>query len=280
MSTATVLANSTTVAPLVTTIEFECNYGYRLDHGYPCQITKGQLLNRDYGESVTFVGKHQAGKNDNDLKLISFSGNRNLRLHVIPSKVFVHFPHLVDFSLQRCELRTLKNGDFSSAGNLKNLNLDSNELTRLDAAPFGGADVLEWLSLSANKLDTMHKDAFVGLGKLQMLILSQNKLQTLNAETFHPLTALVEVLLDGNGMEILSAGLFERNMQMKRIWLQNNRISQIDPKFFQPLVKLVFINLEMNVCVNEVFRKQYRETEIQLNEALKTCNPTKEAMKI
>lgn len=236
-------------------------------------------MSRDNGESVTFVGKHQAGKNDNDLKLISFSGNHNLRLHVIPIEVFAQFPHLNDFSLQRAELRTLKSGDFSRAGNLKNLNLDSNELTRLAAATFEGAGELEWLSISANHLDTLHKDAFVGVPKLQMLILSQNKLHEFNMETFHPLGELREVLLDGNEMESLPAGLFDRNTLMKGIWLQKNRLARIDPNVFKVLEHLIFINLEENACVNELFRKQYRETELQLTEALKNCNQTSEAVK-
>jgi len=87
-------------------VEFKCEFGYRLDHGYPCQITKGKLENEN--EAATFVGNHQAGKDDNDLKLISFSGNRLLRLHYFPRDAFRKFPQLNDFSLQHCQLRNLK----------------------------------------------------------------------------------------------------------------------------------------------------------------------------
>lgn len=253
-------------------VEFQCEYGYRLDHGYPCQITKGKLESDN--EAVTFVGKHQAGKDDNDLKLISFSGNRLLRLHYFPREAFITFPQLNDFSLQHCQLRNLKNGDFQRAGNLKNLNLDSNELTQLNASTFVGATKLEWLSASSNFIDTINKDAFKGLSKLQMLILSQNKLRQLNIATFYELVDLREILLDGNGFETLPAGLFDRNLQMKRVWLQKNQLKVIEPQIFAPLENLVFVNLEDNVCINELFRKQYRETELMLTEALKNCNLT------
>lgn len=267
---------------IVHCVEFECNYGYRLDHGYPCQITKGRLDDDNETQIVTFVGKHQAGKDDNDLKLISFTGNQNLRLHVIPRDAFKQFPQLNDFSLQRCQLRKLQKGDFLRAGNLKNLNLDSNELSRLDATIFEGAEEsLEWLSLSSNFLQNIHKEAFRGLSKLKMLILSQNKLHDFSTETFHPLVDLREILLDSNGMEILPAGLFDRNMQMKRIWLQKNQLRAIEPNFFLPLLEhLTFINLQENICINELFRRQFRETELQLTEALKNCNPTREAVKV
>jgi len=253
-------------------VEFKCEFGYRLDHGYPCQITKGKLEN-EY-EAVTFVGNHQTGKDDNDLKLISFSGNRLLRLLYFPRDVFTKFPQLNDFSSQNCQLRFLKNGDFQNAGNLKNLNLDSNELTSLNASTFKGAEKLEWLSVSSNFIDTINKDAFQGLSKLQMLVLSQNKLRQLPRETFYSLVDLREVLLNGNEFDTMPAGLFDRNSQMMRIWLQNNKLNVIDPQLFAPLKNLVFINLQDNVCVNELFRKQYRETELMLTEALKSCKLT------
>lgn len=256
-------------------IEFKCEFGYRLDHGYPCQVTKGLVENDN--EAATFVGNHQAGKEDNDLKLISFSGNRNLRLHYLPRDAFSQFPQLNDFSLQNCQLRNLKSGDFQNAKNLKNLNLDSNELTQLNASSFTGATNLEWLSLSSNFIHTVNKDAFRGLSKLQMLILSQNKLQQLQRETFYELVDLREVLLNGNEFETMPAGLFDRNLQMKRIWLQKNELKVIEPQLFAPLKNLVFINLEDNACINEQFRKQYRETELMLTEALKNCKSTPSA---
>lgn len=256
-------------------IEFKCEFGYRLDHGYPCQITKGLVENDN--EAATFVGNHQAGKGDNDLKLISFSGNRNLRLHYLPRDAFSQFPQLNDFSLQNCQLRNLKSGDFQDARNLKNLNLDSNELTQLNASTFRGANNLEWLSLSSNFIHSVNKDAFRGLSKLQMLVLSQNKLQQLQRETFYELVDLREILLNGNEFETMPAGLFDRNLQMKRIWLQKNELKVIEPQLFAPLKSLVFINLEDNACINELFRKQYRETELMLTEALKNCKSTPSA---
>lgn len=257
--------------------EFKCEFGYRLDHGYPCQITKGKLETDN--EAVTFVGNHQSGKDDNDLKLISFSGNRLLRLHYFPRDAFNNFPQLDDFSLQNCQLRNLKSGDFKEAGNLKNLNLDSNELSQLNASTFSGAVKLEWLSLSSNFIDTIHKDAFQGLSKLQMLVLSQNKLRQLPRETFYSLVDLREILLNGNEFDTMPAGLFDRNLQMKRIWLQNNELKVIEPQLFTPLKNLIFVNLQENVCVNELFRKQYRETELLMTESLKNCNLTPTAKK-
>jgi hypothetical protein len=250
-------------------VEFECSFGYRFDHGYPCQITKGKLENDN--EAVTFVGAHQAGKGDKDLQLISFSGNRHLRLHYFPRGAFNTFPQLNDFSIQNCQLRNLKSGDFNGAGNLKILNLDSNELSALNSTTFRGADKLEWLSLSSNFIRTINKDAFRGLSKLQHLVLSQNKLQQLPMETFAELVDLREILLNGNEFEKLPAGLFDSNLQIKRIWLQNNKLRVIEPEVFAPLENLIYINLQSNDCVNEEFRKRYRETEQLMLDALKNC---------
>lgn len=257
-------------------VEFECSFGYRFDHGYPCQITKGKLESDN--EAVTFVGTHQAGKDDKDLQLISFSGNRLLRLHYFPRDAFNKFPQLNDFSLQNCQLRNLKSGDFKAAGNLKNLNLDSNELSALNSSTFSGAVKLEWLSLSSNFIQTINKDAFRGLSKLQMLVLSQNKLQQLHGETFAGLVDLREILLNGNEFEKLPAGLFDSNLQMKRIWMQNNKLKVIDAQVFTPLKNLIYINLLDNVCVNEEFRKMYRETENLMTDSLKNCNLTPPAV--
>lgn len=250
-------------------VDFVCNYGYRLDHGYPCAITKG-IFDSD-NESVTFSGVHQGGKSDADLKLLSFNGNRLLRLQFIPKKAFKQYPNLTDFSLQSCQLGKLKNGDFQGAVNLKYLNLDMNELNELDGSTFTGATNLEWLSVSSNGIKEINKDAFNGLLNLQMLYLSQNKLQQLHQDTFSALLNLNEVLLNGNQFEKLQSGLFDKNLKLKRIWLQNNQIQQIDPQFFAPLKNLIFLNLEENSCINQLFRTQYRELE-SLNDALKTCD--------
>lgn len=245
---------------LTLAVEFTCHYGYRLDHGYPCQITKGNIAGVD-DLPATFVGKHQNGKDDNDLKLISFSGNRHLRLEYFPRGTFETFPAIIDFSLQNCHLRNLRNGDFHGAENLKNLNLDLNEMRRLNASSFTGAESLNWLSLSGSMIEEVDKDAFSGLSKLQMLILSQNKLHQLPQSVFFGLTDLQEILLDSNSFETLSAGLFDRNAKMKRIWLQNNKLNVIDPKLFEPLTKLVLVNLKDNACIDEEYRQRYRETE-------------------
>lgn len=253
-------------------VEFQCEYGYRLDHGYPCQVTKGRIESDN--EPVTFVGNHQGGRDDNDLKLISFSGNRHLRLHFFPQATFYKFPQLNDFSMQNCQLKNLRNGDFKGAGNLINLNLDSNELASLNATTFKGATDLQWLSLSSNFITSINKDAFDSLSKLQMLILSQNKLSELHRETFYDLVDLNEVLLNGNQFEVMPAGLFDRNAKLKRIWMQKNQLKVIEPQLFEPLKNLLFLNLEDNVCVNELFRRMYRENEQLMTDALKNCKLT------
>lgn len=257
----------------VTAVEFTCNFGYRLDHGYPCSITKG-LIEDVNDLPATFVGMHQGGKSDNDLKLISFSGNRHLRLHYFPRGTFEQFPAVIDFSLQNCQLKTLRNGDFSGAENLKNLNLDYNDLRTLNASAFAGADNLNWLSLSGNDMESISKDAFHGSQKIQMLILSQNKLHQLHRDTFIELSDLQEILLNSNEFETMTAGLFDRNAKMKRIWLQNNRLSAIEPQLFEPLTNLQFVNLKENVCIDELYRKQYREIESLNNDLTAKCAAT------
>ncbi|KAG5677418.1 hypothetical protein PVAND_007176 [Polypedilum vanderplanki] len=257
------------IIELVSAVEFTCHFGYRLDHGYPCQITKGRI-DSDNDLPATFVGKHQSGKNDNDLKLISFSGNSHLRLHYFPRGTFNTFPQLIDFSLQSCQLRSLRSGDFSGAENLKNLNLDLNELKQLNASSFTGAEQLNWLSLSGNDMETIDRNAFRGLTKLQMLILSQNKLQQLPVSVFYELNDLQEILLNKNDFESLTAGLFERNLKMKRIWLNENKLSVIEPKLFEPLTNLIYLNLKGNKCIDQEYRKMYRELE-SLNDDLGKC---------
>ncbi|XP_070491986.1 carboxypeptidase N subunit 2-like [Chironomus tepperi] len=262
---------------LGTAVEFTCHYGYRLDHGYPCQITKG-LISSENDLPASFVGTHQNGKSDNDLKLISFSGNRHLRLDYFPRGTFETFPQLIDFSLQNCQLSNLRNGDFKGAENLKNLNLDLNKLKQLNATTFTGADKLNWLSMSGNEIEKIDKDAFSGLSKLQMLILSQNKLHQLPQSVFFKLVDLQEILLNSNSFETLSTGLFERNTKMKRIWLQNNRLNVIEPQLFEGLTNLALVNLKDNACIDEEYRQRYRETENLQADLLAKCAPGKSSV--
>lgn len=57
--------------------------------------------------------------------------------------------------------------------------------------------------------------------------------------------------LNGNRLEFLEGDLFNFNPQIKSIYLNGNRISQVDPKFFDSFgTRAVILNLLNNECLD------------------------------
>ena len=143
-------------------------------------------------------------------------------------------------------IATLKAGDFSGLGNLKQLILSDNQLSTLPATVFSGLDSLERLSLSDNQLSTLPATVFSGLDSLEWLGLGANQLSTLSATVFSGLGNLESLFFYGNQLSTLPATVFSGLGNLRFLWLQGNDLTTLPSGVFSGLGNLESLNLQSN----------------------------------
>ena len=141
---------------------------------------------------------------------------------------------------------TLKAGDFSGLGNLRQLTLSGNQLSTLPATVFSGLDKLVELRLGDNRLTTLPATVFSGLVNLQVLIFVDNQLSDLPATVFSGLVNLQVLDLSNSQLSDLPAGVFSGLVDLERLFLHNNQLSILPADVFSGLGSLERLDLSSN----------------------------------
>ena len=132
-------------------------------------------------------------------------------------------------------IATLKAGDFSGLGNLKQLILSDNQLSTLPATVFSGLDNLVELSLYSNGLTTLPATVFSGLGNLRFLWLQGNDLTTLPSGVFSGLGNLESLNLQNNALTTLPTGVFSGLGNLRFLGLNGNQLTTLPSGVFSGL---------------------------------------------
>ena len=146
----------------------------------------------------------------------------------------------------RESIATLKAGDFSGLGNLRQLTLSGNQLSTLPATVFSGLDNLVELRLGDNRLTTLPATVFSGLVNLQVLIFVDNQLSDLPATVFSGLVNLQVLDLSNSQLSDLPAGVFSGLVDLERLFLHNNQLSILPADVFSGLGSLERLDLSSN----------------------------------
>ncbi|XP_029445056.1 TLR4 interactor with leucine rich repeats [Rhinatrema bivittatum] len=195
------------------------------------------------------------------------------RLHTLHSWAFEQLPRLEELYLGHNLLASLGPGSLAPLRELRVLNANGNRLRELGTDAFAGLRSLTRLRLDGNALEhlpdglfapltsliSLHLEgnhiralgehAFTGLAKLRLLDLSGNRHRALrHPAPFSPLRALGDLRLSANGLEQLSGGegVFCVLRQLSRLWLSDNRLSQLEPGTFRGLGALRELRLDAN----------------------------------
>jgi Leucine-rich repeat (LRR) protein len=150
--------------------------------------------------------------------------------------------NLKEFSLQN--LQKLKKLDKFYLINSKVVNIYGFQ-TQADAI-----QQLKLLSLQSNKIETIDESLFNYLYNLETLNLNDNDLTNLDFNLKN-LTRLHTLDLSYNGIAKLNSNLFDpkKNVQLQRLLLNNNELTNVKQKFFKNLVGLKEVNMDFNKLV-------------------------------
>ncbi len=146
----------------------------------------------------------------------------------------------------------------SSLSAVTKIALTGSTLTDIPSDLCGYQYYLNSLDLSSNRLRTsLNSTHFMCLGALSFLNLSNNRITDLDSSTFDYQTMLVTLDLSNNLISSLPTNLFAASnlssnpklRKLKYLYLQNNRIVQLDPWYFY-LQSIVVINMARNEISN------------------------------
>lgn len=91
---------------------------------------------------------------------------------------------------------------------------------------------------------------------LTLILVRSSNLQEINQKDLRPFENLQYLFLAKNNLMTIEAELFEFNKKLKIIWLDMNKISQIDKHAFNGLDDLIMLDLSNNNCeTNFIYAK-------------------------
>lgn len=146
-------------------------------------------------------------------------------------------------------LDSLNGNEFLDYHSLEVLYIKFNQISEIPSTQFKNLHRLQKLYLHENDIKKINKKLFASNINLESLSLSANEISTLHFKTFSTLSKLQEIDLSSNQLTSLDTKLFCGNSNLKKLDLSYNKLEQIDPSFFEPLVALVKVDFDGNICI-------------------------------
>jgi BTB/POZ domain len=119
------------------------------DRFYTCVVKEASVLKR-HRIIKGFIGEHEPGKSNNDVKAIRFE---ETTVHYFPRGLAEIFPALKKLSIRQCGLRSVTRDDLKGLENLEDLSLCANPLQWLPSNLFVGMTKLKLERISSKILE-------------------------------------------------------------------------------------------------------------------------------
>lgn len=193
---------------------------------------------------------------------------------IIVDHVLKTFPNVKGIWILTSGLTRIQPNAFVNAGNLEQLNIKLDpDLQVIPANAFLGASKLQDLQIYWCGVHTIHENAFNGLDKLTRLSLGGSKIHRLPSNVLQPLTALFNFGIAETKLEVIDEQLFKFNKQIVSIYLSQNRINAVGPKFFDDLDNLRYFSFERNLCADNQWEigSPSGVTKDTIRDGLATC---------
>nr|XP_060612504.1 nyctalopin-like [Anolis sagrei ordinatus] len=182
----------------------------------------------------------------------TFEGLKNLisldlshcNLFEIHPFVFSHLPSLEALDLTSNNMRYIPEA-FRKLVHLTKLSLERNNIEAIGRDSLKDMVALKDLNLRKNRIWTIQKDAFLRLDRLGVLNLGHNRLSDLPKQLFAGLTRLRTMHLEANHLTGISCP-FGSLRNLRKLYLNNNRIASIASSAFSALKELDFLHLNRN----------------------------------
>ncbi|NWI92280.1 NYX protein, partial [Pitta sordida] len=159
----------------------------------------------------------------------------------------------ISLNLSNNYLRILNTNTFRNLTFLHSLSLDGNNLTFVTPGTFHALNKLRELHLSRNsRLTYLHANTFRGLLNLISLDLSHCNIFEIHPLLFSHLPSLERLDLASNNMRYVPqafqnlSSLTRHLLNLRNLYLNNNKISSISDSAFSYLNKLHFLHLSKN----------------------------------
>lgn len=140
------------------------------------------------------------------------------------------------------EIDSIDDFTFANLTSLGELDLKNNRLTKIGRNTFARLFGLSRLVLDSNDIHTIEVGAFADLSRLKKISVRDNKLKVIVDDVFDGPNKLESLFLGSNEIENIENYLFTLN-SLKELWLDDNRIEDIDLVKFAKLPKLKRLNL-------------------------------------
>ncbi|KAM3859604.1 chondroadherin-like b [Diretmus argenteus] len=171
---------------------------------------------------------------------------RGNNIQELPTGAFKHTPYLTHLSLQRCNIRTVKEGAFRSLGRLVFLNLANNNIEILYQESFDGLSSLKQLMIDRNRVEEIQPGAFSQLGFLNLLSLTHNQLVYIPNMAFQGLQNIKWLRLSYNSLNYLDTEAFAGLFTLTRLSLDHNELQFFPTDTMTRLPEVTRLDLSYN----------------------------------
>lgn len=102
----------------------------------------------------------------------------------------------------------------------------------------------------------MPKDVDKFFPEIQGISIYNSELKVIEKENLKPFDQLKYLYLPNNGLETISSNLFQFNLQLRVFIIHNNKLKSIGGNIFMNLKALEYVNIEKNVCIDQLASTQ------------------------
>ncbi|KAG8448338.1 hypothetical protein GDO86_015432 [Hymenochirus boettgeri] len=198
------------------------------------QLNLSKNLNLTYLHAHTFRGLFQ-------LLYLDLSHCNIFEIHPL---VFSHVLSLKTLDLSFNKIRYIPQA-FSKLENITKLSLEGNNIEAIGRNSLKNQHALQDLNLRRNRIWVIQKDAFNQLNKLNVLNLGHNSLSHLPNQLFSELIQLKNMYLEANKIAQINCS-FNNITNLKKLHLNNNQITHINRNAFVSLKHLQLLHLSKN----------------------------------
>ena len=156
--------------------------------------------------------------------------------------IFNGFHHLIDLNLNNCAIETLQSNVFDNLVNLKSISLSNNALRAIESEVFKNNGQLQVVILNSNLLKTIA----ITIENLEILDLSYNMIAELE-NVFLSGASLKRLYLNDNRISEIHENAFYGLPSLTCLILSSNKIQSLHRDVFINLVYLRYLNLDDNL---------------------------------
>lgn len=219
------------------------------------------------------------------MHLENFTNIRVESVQLLETSYLLHglsafFINIIRFGAVDAGVKVISRADFSEFNKLKILELGGNKITKIPGDAFYDLKRLQYLDLKGNKLVFLPDNLLYYQPLLRRLVLGNNKLQSFSWTTVEKNLQLKKIFMQSNNIIMISPGLIIKFNNLKDNFAFDCHVSLNNSNFAESINKFCNKDCASNIKNVEYFKNQERicKTNLlkarQVNEMLQTEEKT------